>query len=243
MVIIDKKRRVLGAWAICFLLGRPDVREYAQGYYAYGDKELYWIGFETAGEPYAFSRYYPGVYGGVVTNFDNVDIAIRPKESQEEIQKRFQEANENGYALCGRVVHFDDDNLPLWSNGGYFTKEEDWASTSDLAEFPLNAVWYVDGGDWLTEEFLPMVPDLGGVRKTMAHVILAQAHADWEEAKSKGRMNQHWQTHGGMGVMCLNQNARGIREVPKEIANVATNAAKRFFLEEKKMHSKYGTLW
>ena len=249
VVVINKNRRVLGIWVTCFLAARKDIRDYTEIFYAYGDKELYWIGFETISEPYSFGKYLPGVYGAVVTNYGKIAIAIKPKDDKEEAQKRLKEANENGYALCGRVLHFDDDNNPLWSNGGYFTKEEDWQSTSKLAEFPLNAIWFVDGGDFTTEQFLPRMEGVkvklenGEYGNPEGMAVLAQAKKDWSKAKAQVRMNQDWKTHGGMGVMCLHPNQRGIRETPEKSTNIATNAAKRFFLDERGLNEKYGDLW
>jgi len=254
LVVIDKSRRILGVLGICLLLGREDIRRYAQAYYSYGDKEFYWIGFETVDEPYSYSRYYPGVFGSVTTNFGGKDTAISPKDPALETSKQLIEANADNRALCGRVVHFDDDNIPLWSNGGYFTKEEDWASSSHLAKYPLNPLWYIDGGDSLTEEFVPQREQPSLLAKAFflswfspkpdkEQKVIEKAFKDWESAIAKGKANQFWKTHGGMGVMCLLPNARGIREVPKELASAGTQAVKRFFLEEKGMQKEYGNHW
>jgi Mannosyltransferase putative len=221
MVLLDKTRRVLGIWAACLIMGRNDIRRYAQGYYVYGDKEFYWIGMETVSEPYAFARYFPGTYGSVLTNFNGTDVAVYPKDGEFAIAKHMKQAQgDRGIGLCGRIVHFDDAGHPLWSNGGYYTKEEDWPSSVHLSEQPLYPLWYADGGIWIEEEFIPNVNEAFEYEPSHVHnhvvktLQLAQRH--WDAAFKEGNPNQYWQYHREMGVMCLLPNSRGIRAVPKK---------------------------
>ncbi|CAB9522995.1 Putative alpha-1,3-mannosyltransferase [Seminavis robusta] len=258
LTLLDKSQRMLGVWAICLLMGRNDVRQYAQAYYIYGDKEMYWIGLETVSEPYSFAKYFPGTYGSVMTNFGGTDVALYPKDEEPKMTRELQRAHEDHrFALCGRIVHFDDAGIPLWSNGGYFTKEEDWASSSKLADQPLNPIWYTDGGIWTEEDFLPKVADapkqpnwlLSWILKPYnpsAFETLQRAHNDWDAALTKATpLNQHWQTHGGMGVMCLLPNVRGVRALSKDLSSAALQAVKRFFLVDlkSKKYEKYSSLW
>jgi Mannosyltransferase putative len=253
MVLLDKQRRMLGIWAVCLIMGRNDIRQYAQGYYIYGDKELYWIGMEIVSEPYTFARYFPGAYGSILTNFHGTDVAVYPKDDEITTAKQMEQAQaDRRYGLCGRIVHFDDMGQPLWSNGGYFTKEEDWHSSSQLAEQPLYPVWYADGGIWTEEEFIPNVDDgFASSRWFLSWLFaphnpnretLQRAQQEWGAAFKKGNPNQFWKTHGGMGVMCLLPNARGIRALPKDLSMTALRAVKRFFVDELKK-IEYVALW
>lgn len=249
LVMLDTKRRAKGVWAICLLMGREDIRRYTQGYYMYGDKELYWIGLETVSEPYAFPKYYPGTYSSVVTNFKDNDMAVSPQDETAKVDALLQQANMEHYALCGRSLHFDDAGQPLWSNGGYFTKEEDWKSDSPLAEHPLYPLWYIDGGEWRKEEFIPNVPDdlfpnfLIDQPKINPETkaILQGTKKVWDSVKEDDGVNQYWRIHHRMGVMCLYSNARGIQKVPIEMAKVASDAIQRYFVQERGIPAK--KLW
>ncbi|CAB9520710.1 Putative alpha-1,3-mannosyltransferase [Seminavis robusta] len=261
LTMLDKSRRMLGVWAICLLMGRTDFRRYTQAFYIYGDKELYWIGLEIVSEPYALAKYFPGAYGSLLTKFDLglSDVFVYPEDDETKIAKELERAQKDDrFALCGRMVHFDDTGRPLWSNGGYFTEEdEDWASPSKWIEQPLNPIWYVDGGLWTEEEFLPSVPEPPAQPNwlqswyTLPHNpdafdTLQHAHNDWDEAlKKKTRLNQHWISHGRRRVMCLLPNARGIRSVPKDVSMWGLKAVQRFFLVDvqKKEYEKFASLW
>jgi hypothetical protein len=125
------------------------------------------------------------------------------------------QAVSSGNALCGRLLHFDDSGVPLWSNGGYMLKEEDWSSTEDISESALNPVWFVDGGDSQTEEFpnpwLPFFRNIFGLHSTLTE------------------QNQVWSLHRALGVSCLSKNARQIQRIPHGSYANARKAVQYYF--------------
>jgi len=182
-VLIDKNRRRKGLWAACLILGRPDVRRFIQRDMVYGDKEVYFTAFETVDEPYEFAKYYPGTIGSIVTDFSGNDLewGVGRLESKNLDDLQFD------MALCGRMLHFDDNGMPLWSNGGYYTREDDRKADNSIASQGLHPVLFADGGNSLTEE--------GGAGK---------------------EDNQNWLENIELAVLCLYPNARKIRQVPAE---------------------------
>ena len=201
----------------------------------YGDKEMYWISFETISEPYAFSRYFPGIIGGAASDFQHKQAAVLPSESRFSVLRKSQVMKSNNMGLCGRLLHFDDSGTPLWSNGGYLTKEEDWKSTEPLGNYPLNPVWFVDGGDWFTEGFAPQV-ELGWLERLWSLIApfypVSKTFAEWTSIKKSLHVNQNWVHDPEMGVMCLVPNARGIQPVPEEIVTLACGTIERYFIDE-----------
>ena len=216
VLLLDKQRRYLGLWSSCLLLGREDIRKHAHNDHQYGDKETYWMAFETIGEPYEFARWYPGVVGGILTDFrggGDVVATIHQQQDGIQVQQKpeLEESKTADMALCGRLLHFDDDGQPLWANGGYLTKDEDYASkSSDMSELELQPVWYLDGGDATTEQF-PTV-----------HPIL------WYTLYNMRGMNQNWKVHSGIGVECISPNARNRRRVPDTSAKLTIQAVKNY---------------
>lgn len=117
LVLIDKSKRsaLLGLIAACKLL---DVTE--RSYYynlAHGDKESFWLGFESAGQPYSFMPWYPGAIGFSHSIFSRA---------------------------CGRLLHFDEQGKPLWWNGGYKNSERHYFRYKYLPLIDMNV--YDDGG-------------------------------------------------------------------------------------------------
>lgn len=241
MILIDKKRRVLGLWATCLIYGREDIRKYSQRYHMYGDKEMYWISFETIHEPYEFAKYYPGTIGGVATDFEFKNAITMPTDEDSQVESKLDDANSNHMGLCGRLVHFDDSGAPLWTNGGYLTKEEDWPSTNAVGVFPLNPVWFVDGGDWTRETFLPKVVlgPLEWFSWMSPQRPIAETFAQWERIKDNIPVNQYWKIQEQIGVNCLMANIRGIQQVPAEARYLASKSVERFFLVELGKAVKY----
>lgn len=98
-------------------------------------------------------------------------------------------------ALCGRLLYFDEEGLPLWSNGGYLTKEDDQHSGLNASHCGLNFLLYIDGGDFVSEH--------GPV--------------------GKRSRNQFQKFHEKMGVTCLFPNSGGMQKVPqKQVQNGLT---------------------
>ena len=216
VLLIDKERRMLGVWAACLIFGRVDIRKYIQTDHMYGDKEVYWTAFEAIEEPYAFARFFPGVLGGTLTDFKtNQKLPIHATVAEYESMK--VKAVASGQSLCGRLLHFDDVGLPLWSNGGYMLKEDDWTSTLDISDAGINPVWFIDGGDSQTEEFVN--PWLATIRSIIGMGLYRMLQGQ----------NQVWALHAGLGSECLSQNSRFIRNVPDDSAKHARKAVQHCF--------------
>lgn len=215
VIVLNKQKRMLALWAICLLFGKTDIRQYLQTDHSYGDKELYWMAVETIKEDYEFARYYPGVVGGAVTDFSSTSQLPLDATSDVILMKR-QEAVDENLSLCGRLLHFDDDGKPLWSNGGYMLKEEDWYSSEDASKAANSPVLYVDGGDSTTEQFPnPWVPFWKNI-------------LGWGSADLKGE-NQVWALHRSLGVECLAPNARKIQSMPEDSLDKARDIVKYYF--------------
>ncbi|CAB9510892.1 Alpha-1,3-mannosyltransferase [Seminavis robusta] len=186
VVLIDKSRRWRGLWTACLILGRWDVRRFIQRDIIYGDKEVYFTAFETIHEPYSFARYYPGVIGSVISDFHGDNMQYN--DNMQGLLQPFM-------ALCGRMLHFDEEGLPLWSNGGYLTREDDRTAKEDVAGRGLKPILFADGGDSTTEA--------GG-------------------GGPEG--NQKWLFNHDIGVLCMFPNKRMVRPVKEEIVRNASNA-------------------
>ena len=148
IILIDKARRFKGLWASCLLIGRWDVRRFGQRDLVYGDKEFYHSAYEAIHEPYAFARYFPGVIGNIVTNFKDKTLPV----DHNNFVLLEESSEKQSLSLCGRLLHVDDNRLPLWSNGGYMTKDDDRKTKHNLAEEGLGPFFFVDGGDSDTEK-------------------------------------------------------------------------------------------
>jgi len=192
--------------------------------YRYGDKEVYWTAFEALGEPYEFARYYPGVVGGTVTDFRDTTTTLPMHATQSlDVETIRAEAANSGDGLCGRLLHFDDEGNPLWSNGGYMLKEDDWSSSASASVEGMNPAWFVDGGDSQTEDFPnPWFPFFRNNLKLY---------------NTMKNQNQVWTLQRAMGVECLPPNAREIRKVPEEMAANARKAV-QFYLDNRPQNKK-----
>ena len=105
-----------------------------------------------------------------------------------------------------RMLHFDEQGSPLWSNGGYLTREDD-RDANNVASRGLKPLLFVDGGDSASEE--------GGRGK---------------------EGNQNWRFHHGLGVLCLFPNLRGIRQVPPEYAEKGAHAVDYYVKTSDRAH-------
>ncbi|KAJ3324247.1 hypothetical protein HDV06_000286 [Boothiomyces sp. JEL0866] len=94
VVLINKRENMLGLLATC-VLNVDNYREIAYKR-VFGDKETFWVGFESIEEKYIFNPRYPGAAGEVA-----------------EIEGEFK------YEICARqLLHVDENSLPVWINGG-----------------------------------------------------------------------------------------------------------------------------
>ncbi|KAI1063093.1 hypothetical protein LB507_005632 [Fusarium sp. FIESC RH6] len=81
----------------------------------YGDKESWWIGFETTGSKYSFSPHYGGIVGW---------LQDKPKEVR----------------VCSFVIaHVDQNDKLLWYNGGLLKNK-----AVDQKEFEVPTHWMID---------------------------------------------------------------------------------------------------
>ena len=106
VVLINKNTNLLGLLATC-LLNVGEIRDFSYER-VFGDKETFWLGFETIQERYIFHPPLPGAAGiGKVT-----------KNGEHEV--------------CGRqLIHVDSLGIPIWVNGGIAISKYD--RNSELA--------------------------------------------------------------------------------------------------------------
>ncbi|KAI8079999.1 mannosyltransferase putative-domain-containing protein [Halteromyces radiatus] len=99
VVVIDKKRSLLGLLATCKMNAK---RERQISYdHAHGDKETFWIGYEMVQTPYAFVKSHGGVLGGLGDGGDPSRV-------------------------CGNILHLDAYQKPYWWNGGLLRDKNKW---------------------------------------------------------------------------------------------------------------------
>lgn len=92
IVVLDKRRKFTGLMATCFLNVGQVQREAFK--HMYGDKETFWVGFETVEEGYYFNPHMPGTIGATTDITDT---------------------------LCSvQLAHFDSKARLLWLNGGLY---------------------------------------------------------------------------------------------------------------------------
>ena len=100
VVLINKNTNLLGLLATC-LLNVGDIRNFAYER-VFGDKETFWLGFETIGENYIFHSPLPGSAGAA---------NVLPSGEHE---------------ICGRqLIHVDVHGIPIWVNGGIAVSKYD----------------------------------------------------------------------------------------------------------------------
>ena len=92
VVVVNKKTNFVGLLASC-TLNVGNIRDLTYEF-VFGDKETFWLGFETVGESYKFNGFMPGTLG-------------TPK------------MKDRKHELCGRqILHLDEQQVPMWINGG-----------------------------------------------------------------------------------------------------------------------------
>lgn len=118
VVVIDKYARFYGIMATCFLnVGSVRTESYR---HMHGDKETFWIGFETVQDDYVFNKYPSGSIG----------IAKERTDDKSEV--------------CSvQLLHVDRWQRPLWLNGGLFQNK----NTHDHALVTLKH-WLIGPGTW-----------------------------------------------------------------------------------------------
>ncbi|KAJ3302273.1 hypothetical protein HDV03_005212 [Kappamyces sp. JEL0829] len=95
VVVVDKLARFYGMMATCMLnVGLIRQESYK---HMYGDKETFWIGFETVQDDYGWNPYLPGSIG----------VESTPPR------------NDGMYEVCSiQILHADENHEPVWFNGG-----------------------------------------------------------------------------------------------------------------------------
>ena len=115
-MLIDKSKRLFGLLSTC-TLNNDKIR--GQVYtFIHGDKETFWLGFETASEQYAFNPSFPGAIG--VSNTVNNEIQI-----------------------CSKQLLHAVDSEPFWFNSGLAIDK--FNSSSPPATFKD---WAIEPGKW-----------------------------------------------------------------------------------------------
>lgn len=104
LMLMDKSRHFYGLLTACLLNGKG-ISDKMHAY-VNGDKEMFWIGMELAGEPFYFE---PSTTGSVGV------------PSVEEKTNRRQ--------ICGKLAHFDSEGRLLWFNDGLVVDKNkaDWS--------------------------------------------------------------------------------------------------------------------
>ena len=92
VVVIDKRRHLIGMLAVCMLNVPGPLKNIIRDE-THGEKETFWIGLELANEPYSFMPQLPGSLGSVDYN-----------------------EGEQVHEICGKLVHFDREGNLLWFN-------------------------------------------------------------------------------------------------------------------------------
>lgn len=118
VVLINKRTNMPGLLATCTLnVGK--IRSLAYSF-VFGDKETFWLGFETVQEDYKFNGFLPGTIGQ----------SKKTKEGKSEI--------------CGRqLLHVDEQQVPTWINGGI--AESKYDSKSPLVKLEQ---YVMEPGEW-----------------------------------------------------------------------------------------------
>lgn len=116
IVVVDKARLdVLLALIHIGWQNSERVRNEVTYKITYGDKESWWIGFETTGSKYSFSPHYGGIVGW---------LQDKPKEVR----------------VCSFVIaHVDQNDKLLWYNGGLLKNK-----AVDQKEFEVPTHWMID---------------------------------------------------------------------------------------------------
>ncbi|WQF87070.1 Putative alpha-mannosyltransferase, nucleotide-diphospho-sugar transferase [Colletotrichum destructivum] len=125
VVVLDKGRLdvLMGLLHTCWQ-NSYDVRTSWTYRITYGDKETWWIGLETTGAAYAFSRHYGGMVGWRKPLAGGGESVVQTGQTQ----------------VCSFVIaHVDETDDLLWYNGGLLKNKMD-----DPAEFSVPTHWMID---------------------------------------------------------------------------------------------------
>ena len=128
VVVIDKRRRLLGLLATCLLNNGPERKEIHA--WTYGDKETFWLGFEISKEPYSIydKIHGPGIVGCLV-----------------------RLANRSKSVLWGHLAHFTKQGELLWFNDGILFQKRDDPDKLGSFKFMSNV------GSWVLNTLEPNV--------------------------------------------------------------------------------------
>jgi hypothetical protein len=94
VVLIDKARVLTGLLSTCKLNDHQQ-REQVTYRHLYGDKDTWWLGFHIIQMPYSFIPTLTAAIGQIINNG---------------VENR----------VCGHILHLDENNRPIWWNGGMF---------------------------------------------------------------------------------------------------------------------------
>jgi hypothetical protein len=128
VVVIDKRRRLLGLLAACRLNDGPERKEIHA--WTHGDKETFWLGFEIAEEPY---NIYDKIHGPGIIGY-LVGLAGRSK-----------------LLLWGHLAHFTKQGELLWFNDSILQQKH--GDPNKLAIFKLMS----NVGSWFLNTLEPTV--------------------------------------------------------------------------------------
>jgi hypothetical protein len=123
VLVIDMSKKYLGVLAAAKLLDDEEKIIFTLG--SHGEKECFWLGMEMMRMGYKFSITLPGAVG-----------------------LKDQSWRFNG--ACGRLLHLDENDQPLWWNGGYKRSDKSQSRFRYLYGPYITRVseemWYDDGG-------------------------------------------------------------------------------------------------
>jgi hypothetical protein len=121
VVLIDKSRVLFGLLSICKLNDYHE-RKRVTYVYLYGDKDTWWLGLHIINMPYSFLPTMPAAIGQIIKK-------------------------KNKTMVCGRILHFDENNKLIWWNGGMLKEQV----------FGNNNLLQIDGwleeGEWKSRPF------------------------------------------------------------------------------------------
>jgi hypothetical protein len=118
VVMVNKEKNLIGLLATC-LLNVGKIRDFSYKR-VFGDKETFWLGFETVQVPYIFNPTLPGTAG----------VSKKDDSGQ--------------YKICSRqLVHVDREGVPIWVNGGIAVSK--YEKDSPLAELKE---YLAEPGEW-----------------------------------------------------------------------------------------------
>ena len=136
VVLVDKKKNTHGLLASC-TLNTGSIRSKSYDF-VFGDKETFWLGFETVSASYQFNGYFPGTIG----------VLKEQNEQNEQKEQKEQKEKEKKYEICSRqLLHLDENESPIWINGGI--QESKYDHSGPLAKMEY---YTVEPGEWTLHE-------------------------------------------------------------------------------------------